>query len=333
MYNLDSQQQALAFLQAQAYKVNPKIYATVYPDWDFARLIYVDTSGPEWSPGALTYMTDWSGKAEWMAAGAKDVPLADVTGDFGVSTYHMGAIGYQYNLAEINTMMRLGGGLETRRASAARLAYVKFMFDLTLKGDTTKGLYGVANNPNVPIVVLPADGTGGVRGWVAADGTGTKTPAQIARDVNLLLRGIAQSTFDTVLADTLLLPEEALTYISGTPYSALTTMTILSYIQANNLYTLRTGRPLTIRSFPELSTAGTDTTSPSSAGKGRAVAYNNAEEYLKLDLPMAHRFLPVWQDGPLNFQVPGIFRTGGVQIQSTKAIRYADGVCEPAVVV
>ena len=38
--------QALAFVTAQAYKVNTQVYETRYPDWDFGRLIYVDSSGP-----------------------------------------------------------------------------------------------------------------------------------------------------------------------------------------------------------------------------------------------------------------------------------------------
>ncbi|PZQ49747.1 MAG: hypothetical protein DI556_09760 [Rhodovulum sulfidophilum] len=332
-YNTDSMQQALAFLTAQAYKVNATVYATVYPDWDFGRLIYVDSSGPAWVPGTITYMTDFSGKAEWQSTGAKDIPLADVSGDFKMSTFHMAAIGYQYNLGELQQMIGMGLPLPTRRASAARQAYTKFMFDLTLFGDTTKGLYGVCNNPNVPVIALPADGTGGVRFWVDENGVGMKEPAKIVRDVNLMIQGVAQSTFDTVYADTVLLPKEALDYISGTPYSALTTETILSFILRTNLYTIRTGRQLTIRSFPELSTAATSTAAPSSAGLGRMVAYNNAPEYMKLNLPMPHQFLPVWQDGPMNWLVPGIFRTGGVEFMSTVAVRYADGVSEPAAVV
>lgn len=43
---------------------------------------------------------------------------------------------------------------------------------------------------------------------------------------------------------------------------------------------------------------------------------------------MPHRFLPVYQDGPLNFTVPGIFRTGGVELLSTATMRYIDKISE-----
>lgn len=70
--------QGLAFVTGQAYKINSRVYEARYPDWDFGRFAYVDTSGPAWSPGVLTYMSDVTGKAEWQSGYAKD---ADPTGN------------------------------------------------------------------------------------------------------------------------------------------------------------------------------------------------------------------------------------------------------------
>jgi hypothetical protein len=47
---------------------------------------------------------------------------------------------------------------------------------------------------------------------------------------------------------------------------------------------------------------------------------------LKIHIPMPHRFLPVWQTGPMKYDVPGIFRLGGLEIRRPKAVRYVDGV-------
>ena len=174
------------------------------------------------------------------------------------------------------------------------------------------------------VTTAPADGTGSVTTWVDSSGVGTKTPAQIVRDINLMLGGIYTGTYEVELADTLLLPFEAYNYIASTPYSATTTETILSFVQRTNLYTQQTGQPLTIRTVRELSTGNAAGTG------GRAVAYRNAGDYVKLHLPMPHRFLPVYQDGPMNWQVPGIFRTGGVEILSTAAVRYLDSISLPA---
>lgn len=319
--------QALAFVTGQAYRINQTVYETRFPDWDFSRLIYVDTTGPAWSPGILTYTSDLTGAAKFQSGYAKDIPLADVSQDMQTKTFHLAAIGYQYNIEEINTAIQIGASLPNRRARAARLAYTKFMYDLTLQGSTEKGLGGLINYPGVVTAVVPADGTGSATFWVDEDGVGVKTPAQIVRDINLGLQGVNLATFEVEMADTILLPVEAYNYIAATPYSATTMETILSFVMRTNIYTMTTGRPLTIRTVRELGTAGVGT----AAGTGRMVVYKNDQDYVKLHLPMPHQFLPVYQDGPLNWQVPGIFRTGGVELLTTVAFRYLDGISQPPV--
>ena len=56
------------------------------------------------------------------------------------------------------------------------------------------------------------------------------------------------------------------------------------------------------------------------------LAYSNREDVVKLHLPMPHRFLPVYVDGPTSFEIPGIFRTAGVEVLRTGAFRYLDGI-------
>lgn len=318
-----SDAQRLAFVQGQAFKVNQRVYETKFPDWDFSRLAYVDTSGPEWSPGILTYTSDISGKAKWQSGYAKDVPLADVSQDMQTRTFHLAAIGYQYNIEEVNAAIQIGGSLADRRARAARLVYTKFMYDLTLKGDAEKGLGGLINYSGVTTTTAAADGTGSATEWVNSSGVGLKTPAQIVRDINVALQGVYLDSNTVEMADTILLPVEAYNYLAATPYSATTMETILSFVQRTNIYTLTTGRPLTIRAVRELGTGDAGGTG------GRLVAYKNDQDYVKLHLPMPHRFLPVWQDGPMNWEVPGIFRTGGVELLTTVAFRYVDSISQP----
>ncbi|WP_421591095.1 DUF2184 domain-containing protein [Shinella sp. M27] len=314
--------QALAFIQAQAFKVNQQVYEARFPDWDYGRLVFVDTSGPAWSPGVLTYTSDLTGAAKWQSGFAKDIPLADVGQAMQQSAFHLAAIGYQYNIEEVNTVYQVGGTLSSRRARAAKLAYTKFMWDLAIQGSTEKGKAGLINNAAVTPVAATNDGTGSARHWIANDGTVTKTAAQILRDVNQALTGINVATNTLEYADTILLPTEAFNLIASTPFNSLGADTILSWLLKTNVYTLATGRQLTIRAVPFLRTASTQTV----VGGGRMVAYKNDENYVKLNLPMPHQFLPVYQDGPLNWQVPGIFRTGGLDFQTTATFYYLDGI-------
>lgn len=318
-----SDQQSLSFVEGEAYRINQRVYETRYPDWDFSRLVFVDTTGPAWSPGVITYTSDLTGEAKWQSGYAKDIPLADVNQTRELRTHHLAAIGYQYNIEEVNAAMTFPGGtLPDRRAMAARSTYMKFMYDITIRGNTEKGQTGLINYTGVTPVAAPNDGTGSARHWVGNDGVGTKTPTQIARDINILLVGVAKGTYERDMADTLLMDLDAWTYLVSTPYSATTMETIYDFIVRSNAYTAATGNPLTIRVVRELRTASTATV----VGGGRLVAYKNQPDFVKLHLPMPHMFLPVYQDGPLNWVVPGIFRTGGVEMLTTQTVRYLDGI-------
>lgn len=311
MYQFDAQQ-ALSFAVNRAHVINQRVYETRYPTYDFGRLVYVDTSSPEWAGGIDTYISDQSGAADWYSGYAKDIPLADVNISMVEKAFHLAAIGYQWNVEEVGKAMFQGIPLQDRKARAARQAYNQFMYELTIRGKTAKNLGGLVNYAGITSGTFAADGTGASTFW--AD----KTPALIVRDINSLLLGIWTGSKQVEMADTLLLSPTDATYLAQTPYSSTTMETILSFVQKTNIYTLETGRPLTIRTVRGLENDG-------SGGVSRVVAYRNSEDVVKLHLPMPHRFLPVYQDGPLNFAIPGIFRTGGIEILQPLAFRYGDG--------
>ncbi|MGH8034020.1 MAG: major capsid family protein [Lysobacterales bacterium] len=96
-------------------------------------------------------------------------------------------------------------------------------------------------------------------------------------------------------------------------------MTILEFIRANNVYSAQIGAPLTIRATRKLDEAGV-------SGAARMIAYRRSPEVLKLHVPMPHRFLPVWQSGPLRWEIPGVMRLGGLDIRLPNEVSYVDGI-------
>lgn len=319
----------LAFVQGQAYRINATVYEERFPDWDFSRLAYVDTSGNPWAPGVMTYTSTMTGAADWISGYAKDVPLADVGQDMQMREFHAAAIGYQYNIMEVNAAIQVGGSLPDRRARAARMAYQQFMYTLVLTGEgrigraNIKGLPGLINYAGVTAVAAASTGSSPPEtAWVLNDGTINKTPAEIGLDINNALTAVNTQTNMVEYADTVLLPVEAFNLIASTPYSDTTMETILSWLLRTNVYTATTGRPLTIRAVPALRTAATEGV----AGGGRMVVYKNDPNYVKVHLPMPHQFGQVYQDGPMNWTVPGLFRTGGLEFLTTQVVRYVDGI-------
>lgn len=320
--------QTISLIGNETLAINSRVYAAMYPNFDYARLISVDTSGGEWSNGVETYFTDFTGEARWQSLGAKDVPVVSVSQSATTRKVLELAVGYDWHIGETQRVANSRAPAEIfnvveRRARAAREVAERKIYEITLLGDSAVGYSGMLNYSGVTTTTAAADGTGGVTWWVDAAGVGTKTPAQIVRDINVALSGVSRATLDVVLANTLLIPQSAMEYIAATPYSATTMETILSFIMRTNRYTLETGQPLTIRGLRELETAAAGGTT------GRMVAYFNSPEYAKLHLNMPFNFLPQYQDGPFSFKVPGLARTGGVEFLSEKAVRYVDGISQP----
>lgn len=319
MYMNDAQQAQFGFVVNQAYAINSQVYAMKFPDLDFGRLVYVDTSAPEWTPGIITFLSSSVGKAEWFSGGAKDIAKADVTMDKSQVSIQMASVGYSYDIEEVGQAQLLGIGLAPLKAEAARRAYTEFMWNIALTGDTTKNLTGLANQSGVTTGNAPADGTGSVTTWFDTGGNATKTPTQIIRDINSVLTGVFTGSLTAEMADTLLLPYSTISFLGATPMSSTNSETLLSFILRTNIYTQMTGQQLTVRGVLGLDTAGAGSTK-------RMVAYANRQDVVKLHLPMPHRFLPAATANNVQFDIPGIFRTGGVEVLRPGAFRYLDGI-------
>jgi hypothetical protein len=41
---------------------------------------------------------------------------------------------------------------------------------------------------------------------------------------------------------------------------------------------------------------------------------------------MPHQFMPVFQKGPLRWEVPGVFRLGGLDIRRPAEVKYRDNI-------
>jgi len=305
-------QQALGFLTHQASFIEAEGYETQYPEVQYPNLIPVDEAAPEWTKSITFFSVDKVGAADWFHANATDVPLADIERSKFEQGVEMAAVGYRYNLEEIANAIQMGINLDTSRASAALRAYEEFVERVAFTGDTDKGWLGLANQTVVTRVTAAADGTGSSSLWTA------KTDDLVARDLNDQLTAVYTTSYQAEVADTILLPITRFTYLA-TKRLANMNMTLLQYIQQSNAFTALTGRPLTIRSIFGLDTAG-------QGGTARAIFYRRDPNVLKMHLPMRHRFLPVWQRGPLVFDVPGIFRLGGVEVRRPVAMRYLDGI-------
>jgi hypothetical protein len=315
LYTRDAPQRALSFLNNEAKRIETQVYARRYGNIQYPRLLPVDTTGPEWTAGVIYYSSDAVAQARWFHGKADDVRHAETMREKFETSVHMAAIGYDYDLQELGQAQLLGIPLRDDKANAARRAAEEFIDKIAMAGDTAKGIYGLTNHPDVTAGDVVADGTGSTKTW------STKTPAQILRDVNSILTGQFTNTFGAEMADTLLLPYTSLLDISTRRLDEANgaTITVLDWIQQNNVRTRLGQGELMVTGAWNLDTAG-------AGGTRRMVAYRREPDVVVLYMPMPFRFLDAWQQGPMRFEVPGVFRISGVEVRRPEAMRYADGI-------
>lgn len=308
-------QQVLGFLTSQVSHIESQVVRILYPDIQYPQLVPVDTSANEWAKSVTFFSLDKLGRAQWFNHMATDMALADVQRSKHEQGIEMAGIGYRYTLEEVGQAMMIPGtNLTTERAEAARRSAEEFIDDVALRGDTKRGWTGLFNDANVTVIDVAGDGTGGSAAW--AD----KTAAQVIRDFNAGLINMYSASKTIELANTVLLPVDVHSELATRERSSGSDMTILAWLEKYNVYTAQTGQPLMIRAARGLENAG------GGGDEGRMVAYRRDPQVIKLHLPMPHRFLPLWQTGPITYDIPGIFRMGGVEIRRPGAVRYVDGI-------
>lgn len=307
----DAMQANMGYVISQTAHVEAQVYRFRYPDIDYASIIPVDTSANPFSKTVTYFGLDGVGKADWINGNVGDVNMVDITLDRAETSVYTAGIGYGYGWEEVGQAAMLGMNLPSEGAFYAKRAYEEMCYRIATEGDTKKGFEGLFSYTGVTSALVTADGTGSTTTW------STKTGDQINRDVNALLTGVQSGTQFVEMADTLILPIERFQSIASTRLGD-TQMTVLEFIRRNNVYTAMTGQPLDIRGMRGLLTKGAGATA-------RMIAYRRSPEVLKLHIPMTLRFLPVQIRG-LRYQIPGVFRMGGLDIRLKKAIRYADGI-------
>jgi len=302
----DAAQAALGFVISQTSHIESAVNAIKRPEIQYKNLVPVDTSAHPWAKTVTYFSSDQFGAARFLNGNSDDVPLAGTERAKHETDVHMAGIGYGFGLADIEQARMTGINLANDDAMAARRAFEEFVDELALFGSTEKGTEGLLNAASVD------DASAVTGGWLTA------TEDQILEDINVSLRGVANATGYTALADTLLLPYDKLDYLA-TNRLGDTQMTILQFLRQNNTFTAMTGQQLQMRAVRRLDTAGSGNTN-------RMVSYNRKPETVKLHMPMPHRFLAPHQPSPLRVEVAGIFRVGGVDWRLPKEARYTDGI-------
>ena len=308
----DAQQQAYAFLIGQLQHLEPEAYRRPYPQIRYPTLVPVDTSANPFVQGVTYISAEGFGKADFVGRGGTDFPVVSTSRDkHSVLVDTLGS-SYEYDMFELESSRLMGQNLAVEHVELVRRVMEERIDGIVLNGEASLKWDPLWSKSGVHVLTFP-DGKAGNTEW------DSKTPREILKDVHNMQMRIYKNSKQTYMADTLILPPDAYSYIIQTTIGTASDTTIIEFIRRANILTAETGQPLLIRGIHGFEDAG--------AGKtGRAMMYVRQPDVLKLHLPMPVRFLPVFQKTPTTWQHAAIFRTGGLEIRMPLAMVYGDGV-------
>lgn len=283
----------LSFVQNQTTVLNREVNETEFPEIVYPGLVPVLSEGNPFAQSVTYISTTQAGQADWIQGDSDDIPMADVGLAQQSKPVYTAAIGYGFGWEEISIAQQLGYNLDAMKAIAARRAYEQMVNRVVLEGDMTKGFKGLSDQT----IWQSAGAT--LSDWTDLSGV---VDTAVSKNINDTLM-TTSNTGGVPAADTLLVPVAYYTALYSR-YIPNARENLLSYVTNNNVYTAMTGRPLVIRALSSLSNA--------------IVAYRNSPDVLAVHIPMPHRFLPVHQAGPLRWEVPGVFRMGGLNVRRTE---------------
>lgn len=280
-----------------------ELFRFEYPEtkWASGRLMSLFTGVSE---GALEYSyleMDHSGRAEFVADNATDLPAMEIAGRNNLRRIKTLGGYVTYSTQDIRTSQLQGRfDIATEKAQAARMGFDRKVDDLIRTGDAAAGFEGFTNHSGI-IVASAVNGS-----WASA------AAADIVEDFCTAQSLIVNGSDGVEVPDTAVFPIAIWERISCLQNSVASDISVLEYLQR--------ARPNITRWEWDfgMATAG-------AAGAPAVMMYNRQPRKVRSVMPMAMRAMPVVQQG-LSFKLNFEARWGGIMMPKPRSALRLDGV-------
>lgn len=233
-----------------------------------------------------------------------DIPLAEVKYDEISLQTQLGAIGYQYSLAELATASQVGISLQADKIQAARLAFEKHMSKVAWVGEPEKGLKGLFNQTGVDVKTAK-------KAWETA------TPDEILADINdVLYDAYADTEYNPGISpDTIILPVSLMRVLTSRRIADNLDTTLYDWVVKNNAFALQ-NKPLNF--------VGSSRPEKLGIGESRRITvYRKDPACIEMRIPQDLTFIAPQAQG-LDVFTPGHYLYQGVWVKRVDALRYLD---------
>lgn len=305
--NIRTADDGLGFYISQLAQVEPRIYATKYPNINFQELIPVDSSIPEWVDSVDYISYDAVTMGKFVGANADDLPNVALKAKKDSVPVGYAGNSFEYSLDELRKSQHLNMPIDTTMAAAARRGAEEHMQRVAYFGDADRGMHGLFNHPNVT-----SDATSALD-WTDASTTGK----MILDEINGMIGDVWEQSKGVHVPNTMVLAANRWTYLATTMATEYAPdKTLLEILQSQNLYTRMTGQPMTIVPRFQLEGAG-------ASGKDRIMIYEKNADNLVMYVPMFWRPAAP-QPRNLKIKVPAEYKVSGTEFRYPMAAAYFD---------
>lgn len=289
-----------AFAENELKAQIAQTYDRLYKELDAKTHIPIRSDIPAGLPAWSYDSWDSVGRADFLAAGGKNLSRADVSKKRFTFPVHTIASAYGWDLEEMEAARAVGVGLDSRRADAARRAIAEKEQSILLNGDVNYGLPGFLTNAAIPLISAPNGA------WKTADGD------DMVQDLQTMVDSVRTNSRNKHVANTVLLPLAQMRYMA-TKRLTDTNMSALEYFKAQNPEIRE------VLVLQELSTAGTSSVP-------RAMAYVKDPMVLGGVVPLAFQQMPPHQESAFEVLIACRSRQGGAVWTYPMAACFMDGI-------
>lgn len=228
------------------------------------------------------------------------------------------AMELKYTILELESAAKLGRPIDQQKFEGLQLKHQMDIDEQVYVGDVTTTDTGLVNNSLVTnIQNLPA-GVSASTTWVL------KTPDEILADVNFALTSVWAASAWAVMPTRLLLPPAQFGYISTQKVSNAGNVSILKYVQENNLLTTSGRGKLEILPLKWLIGAGVGGTLGTTGTVDRMVVYTKERQRVRFPMTLLQR-TPIQYDS-IYHKTTYFCRLGAVEVVYPETIGYFDGL-------
>lgn len=232
-----------------------------------------------------------------------------------------------YTIPELESAAKLGRPIDEQKLEGLRLDHQLAIDEMVYIGDTTVQVSsgqvatGLVNSPLVtPYNVATVSGN---TTWASKINAGLYDA--VTGDVNTLITtGWANAAY-ALIPGRVLLPPADYALITENKVSNAGNVSIMKYIQENNVYTRSTGRPLEVFPLKWLNGAGAGgTVGTGGAGHDRMVAYTKAYDRVRYPMTLLNK-TPLQYDA-IWHKTSYFCRLGCLELVYPESVVYADGL-------